>query len=263
MVTHLMTDLIEEGDSTPICKRCGDTGWVIQGDTAVRCDCYSRLMGDRLVQEANIPERYSHCDLLDFKVSNNRSLAQAKTIALEFARSYPVSRDGLLFMGGCGVGKTHLAVGIIKNLAAKGVPSLFVDFRTLLEQIKETFSDAKSGISESDLLEPVLETDVVVLDDLGAERISDWVRDRLGFIINHRYNSKKTMIITTNFVDAPPKRSAVARAIETLQDRIGLRLRSRLYEMCRLVEIASDDYRKGQAEKQQSERPRRPKKSAD
>jgi len=245
---------------SPRCERCDDTGWVVEGDEAFRCDCYESLRQDILIAQANIPDRYSHCSLREFEVGNNSSLLRARNIAMDFVRSYPMRRDGLLFMGGCGVGKTHLAVGIIKDIMSKSVPCLFVDFRALLGEIKETYSDPKGETSESDVLEPVLETDVVVLDDLGAERISEWVRDRLGFIINHRYNHKKAMIITTNYMDAAAKRDGLTRTTETLQDRIGVRLRSRLYEMCELVEIDADDFRQNLAATKPAKRRGRPRK---
>ena len=256
-----MTDSHYDAKS-PRCERCNDTGWVIEGEEAFRCDCYVSLRQDILLSQANIPDRYSHCSLLEFEVSNNSSLLRARDVAMDFVMSYPTRRDGLLFMGGCGVGKTHLAVGIIKDIISKSVPCLFVDFRALLAEIKETYSDPKGETSESDVLQPVLETDVVVLDDLGAERISEWVRDRLGFIINHRYNNKKAMIITTNYMDATSKKSSLTRAKETLQDRIGVRLRSRLYEMCRLVEIKADDYRLRFTAGKPAKKRGRPRKSA-
>ena len=256
-----MTDSHYDSEG-PRCERCNDTGWVIEGEEAFRCDCYESLRQDILLSQANVPDRYSHCSLLGFEVSNNSSLLRARDVAMDFVRSYPMRRDGLLFMGGCGVGKTHIAVGIIKDIISKSVPCLFVDFRALLGEIKETYSDPKGETSESDVLEPVLETDVVVLDDLGAERISEWVRDKLGFIINHRYNHKKAMILTTNYVDAAAKKSSLTRATETLQDRIGVRLRSRLYEMCKLVEIKADDYRLRFAAAKPAKKRGRPRKSA-
>ncbi len=257
-----MTDSHYDSEG-PRCKRCNDTGWVIEGEEAFRCDCYESLKQNILLSQANIAQRYSHCSFNDFDIANNVSLGEAKRAAEDFVRAYPAKRDGLLFMGGSGVGKTHLAVAIVKEIiSTKSVPCLFVDFRSLLGEIKETYSDPKGETSESDVLAPVLETDVVVLDDLGAERISDWVRDRLGFIINHRYNHKKAMIITTNFMDAGPKKSGLTRATETLQDRIGVRLRSRLYEMCKLVEIKADDYRLRLVGGKPTKKRGRPRKSA-
>ncbi|MEJ2111871.1 MAG: hypothetical protein P8Z37_18570 [Acidobacteriota bacterium] len=89
------------------------------------------------------------------------------------------------------------------------------------------------------MLQPVLEAKVLVLDELGANKPTDWVRDTISHIINCRYNDKKLTIFTSNYLDAARNHKE-----ETLTDRIGIRLRSRLYEMCREIEIYGEDFRK-------------------
>jgi DNA replication protein DnaC len=91
-----------------------------------------------------------------------------------------------------------------------------------------------------DVLRPVLDAKVLILDELGANKPTEWVRDTIAHIINCRYNDKKLTIFTSNYLNASSKPGE-----ETLTDRIGVRLRSRLYEMCREVEIRGDDFRKG------------------
>jgi DNA replication protein DnaC len=88
------------------------------------------------------------------------------------------------------------------------------------------------------VLAPVFEAEVLVLDELGASKPTDWVRDMMMQIINMRYNGKKLTIFTTNYLDEPSTKRE-----ETLEDRIGVRLRSRLFEMCRTVLVDGDDYR--------------------
>jgi len=257
---------IDRGDEDLyVCERCHDTGWVVIDNTAYHCDCYQGRHKNSLEEQANVPERYSHCSFLNYHPGNNLSLAKALKTAEEFVKFYPAKRDGLLFMGGCGVGKTHLCVAIINELiGTKSVPCLFVDFRGILEEIKETYGES-GEVTESDILEPVLETEVVVLDDLGAERTNQWVLDRLGFIINYRYSHKKTMIVTTNFLDNTGGRGGLERRAETLQDRIGVRLRSRLYEMCRLVEVKAPDYRHEMSSlsKGSSSKPKKPRRRSE
>jgi DNA replication protein DnaC len=89
------------------------------------------------------------------------------------------------------------------------------------------------------VLAPVIEAEVLVLDELGAVKPTDWVRDTMMHIINARYNNRKLSIFTTNYLDVSRQ-----PAEETLEDRIGARLRSRLYEMCRTVNVEGEDYRK-------------------
>ncbi len=145
---------------------------------------------------------------------------------------------GLLFMGPVGVGKTHLSVAILQGLMEKGVPSMFCEFGSLLKQIQDSYNPVSKS-SEMKVLEPIYQAEVLVLDELGASKPTDWVRDTMMQIINTRYNDKKLTVFTTNFLDAHR-----APGDELLEDRIGVRLRSRLYEMCKTVVIEGEDYRK-------------------
>src|SRR5262249_38354448 len=144
---------------------------------------------------------------------------------------------GLLFLGPCGVGKTHLAAAIIRELSLKGVPCLFYDFRDLLKEIQDSYNPI-SQMTELKVLQPVYDAEVLVLDELGASKPTDWVRDTMTQIINTRYNDKRLTVITSNYPDEPQQPNE-----ETLTDRVGVRLRSRLYEMCKVVMIKGNDYR--------------------
>jgi len=256
---------------------------------AVLCDCTEENRGERLMTAARIPQRYQHCDFENFEVDNyagqgfgpageayDTTLKQARLVAQAFAREYPTTGDcGLLLMGGCGVGKTHLAVAVLRSIIERGHTGLFFDYRDLLKQIQASYNPA-SPAGEGEVLDPVLRAEVLLLDDLGAGKPSDWVLETVGHILNTRYNEKRVTLITTNYLDGPagavaaglqtgasetglskdrplqrpplrmPSGQAVAspRVEDTLADRIGQRIRSRLYEMCRTVEIAAPDYRK-------------------
>jgi DNA replication protein DnaC len=129
-------------------------------------------------------------------------------------------------------------VAIIRGLVEKSVPCLFYEFGALLKKIQESY-DAHAQTSEMNVLTPVFETEVLVLDELGASKPTDWVRDTMMRIIGTRYNERKLTIFTTNYRD---ERQSPTE--ETLEDRVGLRLRSRIYEMCRTVEIEGEDYRR-------------------
>jgi DNA replication protein DnaC len=132
-------------------------------------------------------------------------------------------------MGSCGVGKTHLAAAILRELINKGVPCLFYESGALLKEIQNSYNPV-SQTSEGKVLTPVYETDVLVLDELGATKPTDWVRDTMMQIINARYNDKKLTIFTTNYLDIQR-----CGQEERLEERVGVRLRSRLYEMCKTV----------------------------
>src|SRR5947209_2156683 len=171
--------------------------------------------------------------------ANNSSQLRAFNYAFRLAREYPSADRGLLFMGTCGVGKTHLSVAILRELIEKkGVPCLFYEFGSLMKEIQNSYSPV-SQTSELTVLAPVMEAEVLVLDELGAAEPTDWVRDTMMQVINARYNDKKLTIFTTNYADT--RRTP---AEETLEDRIGARLRSRLYEMCKTVMIEGEDFRR-------------------
>jgi DNA replication protein DnaC len=152
------------------------------------------------------------------------------------------------------VGKTHLAVGIIKELLNKNIACLFYDYRELLKQIQNSYNDSVKA-TELDVLRPVFETEVLVLDELGAVKPTEWVWDTVSLILNTRYNDKRTTIITTNFPNLGARglrnslssrsREAAEHAAseETLGDRIGDRMLSRLHEMCRIVKMEGADFR--------------------
>jgi DNA replication protein DnaC len=245
------------------CPICGGTGWrdIVRGDVreVTRCDCRLKGRAERLLQAAKLPARYEHCELGTFRYDpenpEDAKLVKAMHWANRFVEEYPVEKTGLLFVGGVGIGKTHLAVGILKALIRdKGVPCLFCDYRELLKSIQNSFN-ASVRVTEMEILRPVFDAEVLVIDELGAVRSTEWVFDTVNYILNSRYNDNKTTIITTNFPDKPEQdrvdesnsfsQAAAEKAArrETLGDRIGERMRSRLHEMCKKVEMEGRDYR--------------------
>src|ERR1044071_6822779 len=223
-----------------VCAFCYGAGMeVVPGKGARRCRCRSEDGRSKLMEAACIPHRYSECSLQSYRpAKGNGSQLLAFNYSFRLVREYPALDRGLVFMGGCGVGKTHLSVAIIHGLIEKGVPCLFYEFGALLKEIQNSYNPI-SQTSEYKVLATVFEAEVLVLDALGASKPTDWVRDTMMQIINTRYNDKKLTIFTTNYLDG--RRS---EKDETLEDRIGVRLRSRLFEMCKTVQIEGDDYRK-------------------
>ncbi len=236
-----------------VCGKCQGTGWLLEGaggsPVARRCECYGERWKQSLVDQANIPQRYQNCTLENFEIhEDNHSHQDALKLSRQFVKNYPGQNVGLLFIGPCGVGKTHLAVAIIQELIrTKDAACIFYDFRDLIREIQSTFTP-DSTLSESDVLTPVFRSDVLVLDELGAKRTTAWVEETVFYIINHRYNHKKLTLFTTNYPDTDEEEdkrdSFYKKSDDTLIDRVGVRLRSRIYEMCKVVEMAGDDYRK-------------------
>jgi|YelNatPaOPRAMG01_1025707.scaffolds.fasta_scaffold44181_1 DNA replication protein DnaC len=234
-----------------VCPICQGTGWVVEktpkGPVARRCKCFTEKQALLLLRQARIPKRYENCTLDNYEV-HHPSQGDALKIARKFVKNYPAQEVGLLFIGPCGVGKTHLAVAVIRELIIKkGAYCLFYDFRELIRDIQNSYTP-DSEVSETDILAPVFNCEVLVLDELGAKRPTAWVEETIFYIINYRYNQKRVTIFTTNYLDVeeePDRReSFYKKGEETLVDRVGVRLRSRLYEMCKVVNIAGEDYRK-------------------
>ena len=253
------------------CTLCRGTGWKLvprldgaAGTVAVPCDCGMQERAVRVMERARIPKRYEHCDFESYETTSlvdgnkwtaghGKSLQQAKVTVTGFARDYPGSAEkGLLLMGPSGVGKTHLAVAALKELIKRGHGGLFCDYRELLKEIQASYNPASES-TEMGILEPIRTAEILVLDDLGASKPSAWVLDIIGLVLNARYNEKRVTILTTNYFDeaepsAEPVREPGGRRVvvkeDSLGDRIGARMRSRLFEMCRTVEVFAPDFRR-------------------
>jgi len=245
-----------------VCKVCDGAGVRVveraDGERYVRdCVCRVKMRAERMLARTKIPKRYEHCTLEDFDTDfpgSTRSLSAAHLLAKKFVESYPVETGGtgLLLTGSIGVGKTHLATGILRSLVLeRGVTGLFCDYRELLKQVQNSYNPQVRA-TELEILGPVFDAEVLVLDELGASKPTDWVWDTVAHILNTRYNDRRTTIITTNYANAAPlgtglelagnaPRTAVRE--ETLGDRIGERMRSRLQEMCVVVEMYGKDLR--------------------
>jgi DNA replication protein DnaC len=252
------------------CEFCRGTGWKLMarkdgkpGSMAVACQCTQAERAGAVMDRTRIPKRYEHCDFESYSTEladgktwtaqHEESLKHAKMMVLRFLKDYPSAEKGLILIGPSGVGKTHLAVAALKDLVRRGHGGLFCDYRELLKEIQASYNPANES-TEMKILEPIRTAEILVLDDLGASKPSDWVRDIVGIVLNARYNENRTTIITTNYLDNPPTEGEATRlpngrlvsAVreDSLEQRIGSRMRSRLYEMCRSVEVSAPDFRR-------------------
>ncbi len=232
------TVAINDAQQTDECPKCYGTGMeVVAGKGARICSCRKLRSQTGKFESVRLPKRYDGFHFGNYNPQNESQKIALKS-AMAFAMEFPAIDRGLLLMGSVGVGKTHLAVSILKGLTERGFSCLFYEFGSLLKEIQDSYNDNTQS-SELGVLAPVLNTDVLVLDELGASKPTDWVRDTMAHIINTRYNEKKFTIFTTNYLDDRPNERE-----DTLEDRIGIRVRSRLYEMCKTIMMEGKDYRK-------------------
>jgi DNA replication protein DnaC len=222
------------------CAICEDTGWktiTIDGVSRVaRCECWQQRLSQSLLKNARIPRRYAHCELSNFEIHTDTQRA-AHQKAVRLVDQFPVVEKGLLFYGDAGVGKTHLAVALMREtIIRKGARAVFYEVRELLKLVRDTYRGS-TEVSELEVLKPVLEAELLVLDDLGLEKKSEWVDETIGLVINTRYSERRLTVITTNLQDVESTEPG------SFIYQLGLRTRSRLKEMCDWMLIDSVDAR--------------------
>ncbi len=203
-----------------VCSICGGSGLIEEVSAtglwvSRTCECQATEREQRRLAAAHIPQRYRDCTLDDYEIYHgaDRSLSQALNTARKFVETYPVDTagKGLLFTGSIGVGKTHLAVGVLRRLVQeRGARGLFCDYRELLKNIQNSYNP-QVNTTELELLKPVFAAEVLVLDDIGAQKPNEWVWDTVAMILNTRYNDRQTTIITTNYPEPARRRRRADR----------------------------------------------------
>ena len=233
---------------TTTCPICDGTGWKIVERAglsgAERCSCSAVTRARALKEAAGVPPNYERATLENFEIPQDNPIArnalgEALMQVKGFVREFPAAdHPGLLLVGDTGTGKTHLAVAAMKILLERGHECVFFDFQNLLDRIRSGW-DANAGAADREAYRTALDTEVLLLDDLGSHRTIDWIEDTVTSIITYRCNHQKPLIATTNL----PDKEAPGDPRRKLGEVIGRRAHSRLHEMCKVVEISVEDYR--------------------
>ena len=235
------------------CELCQDRGWIVDVETnrARRCRCYQERLRSRRRDDLGIPPKYQGCRLSNFRLAGDvgDQLLRARHDCVQYIDEFlesdgSLSERGLVFVGPSGRGKTHLAVAVLYELAEQyGVRGRFVDFTSLVAEIQATFQQGVE-LSQADLLRPLQEADVLVVDELGARRPTPFVSDTLYLLINSRYMARRPTLFTSNYYLTAEEGGEDIPADRTLAGRVPASLVSRLHHMAKPIPIdAVGDYR--------------------
>jgi len=238
------------------CGECDGEGRVFhQDDKGVaflsNCNyCFGLRKRLRLLNDSGVPGKFVGATLEIYQpvgLQNKKALSRAKDFLKDIKSAPGKSHRGLLFMGGPGLGKTHLVVSVLKNLILeKGVDGKFVDFFQLLSDIRHGYSHDQSEMS---LIEPYLKSRVLIIDELAKGRNNEWEQTILDQFISSRYNAAdKITLFTTNYTDGNSESSDINSRIipfqrQSLAEKVGDRIFSRLTQMCDFIKMEGGDYR--------------------
>ncbi|MEE2757144.1 MAG: ATP-binding protein [Myxococcota bacterium] len=229
------------------CPTCDGSGYIYDTDefgyrNAIECSCLRYGQRAKLYNEASIPGRYHDAEFTKIKTdSGSVDMANARRMAWRFVREYQPGAPGILLYGTVGTGKTYLSCAILRYLIlSRGIRARFIEFMHLLSDLRATFGDR--GHADV-VMQPLVDVPLLVIDELGKGRGSDWELSVLDELITKRYNSKKTTLFTTNYgIEVLPK--AEGSESDNLIDRVGVRIHSRLMEMCEPIRLIGKDLRR-------------------
>ena len=238
----------------PHCKRCNGTGRVVIERNGVRqvgrCRCQKLPDRIRLFNLAQIPARHSRSSFQTFDYMADPSVIPAFGEAQKWAQDFVPGEDnrGLIFWGMVGRGKTHLLIATLRELIFRhGVAVRFVEFSRLLSILKENYS---RGRSDSEMLNELVTIPVLGIDELGKGRMSEWELTIIDEVVSRRYNAMGCMLGTTNYRPGEPTGTGSPNLAlptipkQTLGDRVGSRVYSRMEQMTSFVQTRGQDYRK-------------------
>jgi DNA replication protein DnaC len=225
---------------------CDGSGWILgPEDVARSCECRAERLnrGRSRGISSVIPPRYRGVSFDRPPISDMANNLQTK-IAINEVRAYVDDLDarlaegrGLWLFGDTGTGKTTLGMLISKAALEAGRTVAIYSLPKLLARIRQTYDSEPGGDSYLSFFERLTSVDLLHIDDLGAEKRSDWVLEQLYSLVNERYESQRSIVITTNL--SHPE----------LEEQIGSRTVSRLSEICDEIEVRGKDYRYGKVSK--------------
>ena len=241
-------------DCTGLCSECGGEGYVSEVNEqgyamASPCDCQSLQKRLGYYNQARIPSLFYDKTIRNY-LPKGESQEKVQLALYNFIKGFELGAKGLTLMGPAGTGKTHLLCATLREITLEhGIGGRFIDFFHLLSEIKRGFSEHRS---DEETLAPLINIDVLAVDELGKGKNTEWELLILDQIVSRRYNAGRTTLFTTNFTvdgQAPNEAGVVPQsgrmALQgTLADHVGERVYSRLCDMCQFYLVEGQDYRR-------------------
>jgi DNA replication protein DnaC len=249
------------------CEICLDRGYTITEKNSYEyvksCNCQTIPKQISLFNRAQIPAQYASKLFLPFKSFGPGAVSASQERAFfhiqDWAKGFLPGQKGFVLIGSCGLGKTLLLCQALRILTlTRGEFCRYVEFSTLLEDLKEKIQENRDGATTESIRESLKNATVLVVDELGKGLRTEWEQSQLDTLISERYYAGKTTLFATNHHDegqtnaplagptprfGPGSRKENPVETESLAKRVGQRLYSRLREFCEFIEIEGEDYR--------------------
>lgn len=215
-----------------ICPACGTIHADSQTVLCERCIHIQQIRQspERYLKASGVPLKYLACTFDNFKVANGSETA------FRFCQEYVLTDNvqiGILLYGPCGTGKTHLAVATLRNIISSGESGYFTSVQDILFRVRKAFQNG-SGVTESEehYLNEYVQYPILVMDDFGNEKVTEWSRQVIDYIVYGRDNIAKPIIVTTNL------------DLDQISKKIDARVASRLAGMSRIFHVTGQDWRR-------------------